>query len=143
MVHVAKINLSQDMPRLGPRITSQHVVVDGIAVNHAASQAWQDMNDFRFIQRKKCFHQRAPLRSADILDIVLDPTGARRIPFQFAMRSGVRKRLQRRVHLAKKPAEIAKKLRRMRPNFGENRSTYKRKKPDEARRAVSCRTPSK
>ncbi len=135
-MHVAKINHPCNRARLRPRIAHQHVVVVRIAVDHTSAQARQDRNHFRFVERKKFFHQCAPLRARDMPDVVLDPTGPRRIPFQFAMRSRVRERLQRRVHLAEKPAEIAKKLRRVRADFCENSSTQKGDQPDEARRAV-------
>ena len=59
------------------------------------------------------------------------------------MRRRVRKRLQRRVHLSKKPPEITKKLRRVRAHFGENGSIHKGEQPDEPRRAVRHRNRSK
>ena len=98
-MHVAKINHAYDLARRGPRITDQHVVVVGIAVNHAVAQARQDGHDLRFIERQKLLDKRAPLRVRDMFDKVPDPSGARRIPFHFAMGGGVRKRSQRRVHL--------------------------------------------
>ena len=136
IMHVAKINHPGDLSRLRPRLADQHVVVVRIAVNHPAPQAQQIGNHFRFIQRQKLFHQRAPFRISNVPDILLDPTGTRRIPFQFAMRSGMRKRLQRRIHLAKKPAKIAKQLRRMRTDFRKNFSVHEAEQPDESRRAV-------
>ena len=136
VMHVAKINHAYDLARRGPRITDQHVVVVGIAINHAASQARQQGKDFRFIERQKLLDKCAPLRVRDMFDKVPDPSGARRIPFQFAMGSGVRKRLQRRIHLAEKTAEITKNLRRVRADFGQSRSNHKSKQPDKAPRAV-------
>ena len=143
VMHIAKINHPYDLARLGPGIADQHVVVVGIAVNHAVAQARQDGHDFRFIERQKLLDKRAPLRVRDMFDKVPDPTGARRIPFQLAMRTGVCKRLQRRVHLAEKPAEITKKFRRVRADFGENCSIHKSKQPDKARRAVRTGNRSK
>ena len=135
VVHIAKINQAHDLARLRPRIVDQHVVVVRIAVNYAAAQLRQDRHDFRLIEREKSLHQRAPLRIGDVLDIVFDPTRARRIPFQFAFRSRVRKRLQRRVHLPQKPAKIAKKFRRVRADSRKNFSIHESEQPDEARRA--------
>src|SRR5256885_5289270 len=135
-MHVAKINHAYDLARRGPRITDQHVVVVGIAINHAASQARQQGKDFSFIERQKLLDKRAPLHVRDMFDKVPDPSGARRIPFQFAMGSGVRKRLQRRIHLAEKTAEITKNLRRVRADFGQSRSNHKSKQPHKAPRAV-------
>src|SRR5260370_29645065 len=66
-----------------------------------------------------------------MLDVILDPTGARRIPFQFALCSRVRKRLQRRVQFPQKPAEIAKKLRCVRVDFSKSCSMQKGEQPDE------------
>src|SRR5713101_9885757 len=136
VVHIAKINQAHDLARLRPRIADQYVVIVSIAVNYRAAQTRQDRHDFRFIEREKFFHQRAPLRIANILDVILDPSRARRIPFQFALCSRVRKRLQRRVQLPQKPAEIAEKLRCVRVDFSKNLSIQKGEQPNEARRTI-------
>ena len=137
-MRVAKINQTCDFSWLWPGVTDQHVVVVRIAVNYAVAQTRQVGNHFGFVQREKLFHQRAPLRIGNVLDMVFDPSRARRIPLEFAMRRGMIERLQRRVHFAQKLAKIAKQLVRMRANLRQNRSIHEAEQPDEPRRAV-CR----
>ena len=140
VVHVAEIDHADDFSRLWPGRADQDVVIVGVAVDDAVAQRRQRGEHFRFIRTEKSLDEHAPLGTLDVLEIVANPAGLREIPFQFAMRSGMRKIGQRSVHLAEKFAEAAQQIRSVRIYFGEDGSVNKREQPEEALRSVGERS---
>src|ERR1043165_3305653 len=90
------------------------MVVVCIAVNDALSQAVPRWFDPFAIQRQKIFHKHTPLRIGDLLQMLANPGCARRIPFQLALRRGMREIAERGVHLAQKSSQVGQQSRRVR-----------------------------
>ena len=74
-----------------------------------------------------------------MLQIAANPTGAREVPFQFAMCGGMREIRERGIQLAKKSSQAAQQLRGVRIYFGEDRSRNISEEPDEAFRSIGER----
>ena len=133
MMHVAEVDHTCHFARQRPRLAHQHIVIVGIPVDHAAPQPRQNRNNFRLVKRQESFHQRPLLCIRNMLKNALYPRGPRRIPLQFPVRCRMRKGLQRGIHLAQKPPNVAEELRRVRAHFRENSSIHESQQPHEAR----------
>src|SRR5262249_30166693 len=116
-VHVAEVDQARDFPWLWPWRTYQNIVVICVAVNRTGAQTVASGFDLVLIQRSKILDQRAPLRFFNLLKLIANPAGPRRIPLQLAMQGGMRERLQRDIHLSEQSSQILQKLRRVRGTF--------------------------
>jgi hypothetical protein len=83
VMHIPKIDEAGNLPRLGPRIAHQDIVIVRITIDHAAAQTGQQRSHFGFVEREKFSNQLPPVRIVNLSDVLLDPASAGRIPFQF------------------------------------------------------------
>ncbi len=136
VVHVSKIDHTDNFSRLRPGRTHQDVVIVGVAVDDAVAQRRQCRKRLRFVQPKKPLDQGPPCGIPDVSQIISNPACAREVPFQFPLGGRMRKIREGSFHLAEKLAETAQQLRTAGICFGEDGSRNIREQPEKALRSI-------